>query len=74
MDWDNMKQLQKLALLHIKKMAEELHSDAINLGTKLSHHKEEFDEREHAYPLADQASEIRRWTEAIIDSGKPEIK
>jgi len=63
-----MNDLQKLALEHIQKMANELDSESIRLSNILGIDKQEFDAETHTYPLAAKARNIGRWAEAILDS------
>jgi len=65
-----MNKLQKLALAHIKQMAEQLDNDAISLGNKIVLKKEEFEAEKHTYPIARKSREIASWIEAIIESDK----
>lgn len=65
-----MNKLQKLAIDHIKKLAEQLADDTIGMSNDIHIKKEEFKPEKHSYPIAGKSREIARWAEAIIDSEK----
>lgn len=65
-----MNKLQKLAIEHIKDLAEQLDNEAITLGNTIGLKKEEFDAPKHTYPIAGKSRTIARWAEAILESTK----
>ena len=63
-----MNELQKLALEHIKELAEQLNNEAITLGNTIGLKREEFDAPKHTYPIACKSRTISRWADAILES------
>lgn len=63
-----MNELEKLALRHIKTIAENIGNEAIGLGRIISDKK--FKETEHTYPIHGKANNIVSWIDAIIENQK----
>ncbi len=61
-----MTDLQKLALRHISKLANELSFDINVIGNKVRANNNEFNDEEHSYPHSTKAREIKDWSDAII--------
>lgn len=60
-----MTELQKLALRHVEKMAEEIGSMTMSLGRELNKKDVKFQAEIHTYPIHGKANEISLWTRAI---------
>ena len=61
-----MNELEKLAIQHIKNLAENLDNDLHGLNINLMDEKFTYDAQKHLYPIM-KGSEIRRWADALLN-------